>query len=232
MATSAGSRISRFIARVFPRMPDFYGMLNEQCDLAVEAMDALVAAMETGAEEKAQAVVEIEHRADGVKARNIDALHRAFSTPMDREELYRAITGIDHVINYAKSTVREMQDLRVPPDARMLEMSRCLRDGAVALRSGFAKLADDPAAAEPFADAARKAERRTEKVYRRAVAELFEPDPSLRELKEAGPDALPAALTRILDNFRRREIYRHLSNAADRLAHAGDTLHDIVVKNT
>jgi len=30
--------------------------------------------------------------------------------------------------------------------------------------------------------------------------------------------------------LKRREVYRHLSNGADRLARAGQTLHDIVVK--
>ena len=30
--------------------------------------------------------------------------------------------------------------------------------------------------------------------------------------------------------MKRREVYRHLSNGADRLAHAGQTLHDIIVK--
>jgi len=30
--------------------------------------------------------------------------------------------------------------------------------------------------------------------------------------------------------FKKREVYRHLANMADRLARAGDTLHDIVVK--
>jgi len=30
--------------------------------------------------------------------------------------------------------------------------------------------------------------------------------------------------------FKRREIYHHLSNAADRMANCANTLHDIVVK--
>jgi hypothetical protein len=30
--------------------------------------------------------------------------------------------------------------------------------------------------------------------------------------------------------FKRREIYRHLDNAAERVAHCANTLHDIVVK--
>ncbi len=33
-----------------------------------------------------------------------------------------------------------------------------------------------------------------------------------------------------MEAFKRREVYRHMSNAADRLAHAGATLYDIVVK--
>jgi hypothetical protein len=33
-----------------------------------------------------------------------------------------------------------------------------------------------------------------------------------------------------MEVFKRREIYRHLSNAGDRVAHAGECLHDIVVK--
>jgi hypothetical protein len=30
--------------------------------------------------------------------------------------------------------------------------------------------------------------------------------------------------------FKRREVYRHMSNAADRLEHAAGVLHDIVVQ--
>ena len=49
------------------------------------------------------------------------------------------------------------------------------------------------------------------KAYRRGIAELFQGDD-------------------YINMFKRREIYRHLSNAADRVAAAGNTLHDIVVK--
>ena len=54
-------------------------------------------------------------------------------------------------------------------------------------------------------------ERQVEKIYRLALAELFQ-----------GTD--------YINMFKRREIYRHLSNAADRIAHCADTLQDMVVK--
>lgn len=33
-----------------------------------------------------------------------------------------------------------------------------------------------------------------------------------------------------MEIFKKREVYRHISNAADRLAWAGESLRDIVVK--
>lgn len=44
-----------------------------------------------------------------------------------------------------------------------------------------------------------------------------------------GPSG-PATLAQVIDIFKRREIYRHLSNAGDRVAHAGESLQPIIVK--
>ncbi len=246
MSGVSKSVVSRLIDRVFPRMPDFYGLINEQCNLAVEVMSEFVTFMSTGDWEKADRVRELEHRGDELKARNIDVLNKAFSTPMDREDLYRAIITVDHVVNYAKTTVREMELLEVQPDSYTLEMAELLHQGAIALQQGFGKLSTDPASAEEDADAARKAERNTEKIYRKALAELLDLDhyintrdkhsaavPSLEGLLEPlgqHSESVAVAFAFVVDTFKRREVYRHLSNAADRLAHAGEVLHDIIVK--
>ena len=42
MSGNRKSVLTRLVDRVFPRMPDFYSLLNEQCDLAVEAMEVFV----------------------------------------------------------------------------------------------------------------------------------------------------------------------------------------------
>lgn len=234
MSGSSNSVVSRIVDRVFPRMPNFYGLIDEQCDAAVEAMEAFVQFMETGDPEKAVEVRRLEKTGDELKERNGDVLNKAFATPMDREDIYRAIVSIDHIINYAKTTVREMEALELTPDAFTLEFAVALRDGALSLQRGYAKLSTAPAAAEEDAQAVRKAERNAEKIYRRALAELF----STHSL--AGPDVADqspltvaqagVAMNDVVSMFKRREIYRHLSNAADRLARAGENLHDIVVK--
>ena len=67
--------------------------------------------MRTGDPGLAQRVRDLEHEGDDLKSANLDTLNSAFSTPMDREELYRAIATIDHIMNYAKTTIREMDTL-------------------------------------------------------------------------------------------------------------------------
>jgi uncharacterized protein Yka (UPF0111/DUF47 family) len=222
--------IGRVINRVFPRTPNFFDLLGDQCHLAVEAMDAFVRFMETGDAALGLRVREIEHDADRVKDRNMDLLNKAFSTPIDREDLYRAISTIDHIINYAKTTVREMELLGVGPDAFTVEMATFLKDGAESLLAGYQVLARDPAAAEGYAQAARKAERNTEKAYRRALVELFDVESDAARLDRLDGHTGPQALTIVMDVFKRREVYRHLSDAADRVARAGEVLRDIVVK--
>lgn len=230
MSENGSSVMTRIVARVFPRMPNFFELLNDQCDLAVEALNVFVQFMETGSEEFAQRVRDLEHDADKIKDRNMDVLNKAFSTPMDREELYRAISTIDHIINYAKTTVREMEVLGVLPDQYTTEMAGYLRDGAVSLQVGYRKLAGDPGGAESDAQAARKAERNTEKAYRRALADLFDAEAQVALLEEHDGPTGPKALLHVMEVFKKREVYRHLSNAADRVARAGEVLHDIVVK--
>jgi len=212
MNESAPSIVHRILSRVFPKAPDFYQLLAEQADQVAHTVTLLVRFMETADPATAKQIKKDEHAADGLKARNIHTLNEAFYTPVDREDIYRAIMDLDEVVNYCKSTVNEMDVLGVGPDAYTLEMARCLHQGVLALASGFARLKIAPQAAADDADLARKAERRVEKRYRRALADLFQ-----------GED--------YLNMFKRREIYRHLSNAADRMAHCANTLHDIVVKS-
>ena len=205
------SVFKRLFDRVFPTMPDFYGMLIEQCTQVARTTGLLVEFMETGNPKIGSQIRQNEHEADRVKVKNLHTLNESFSTPIDREDLYCAIMDLDDVVNYCKTTVSEMEVLGLSPDKHCLEMAMHMKMGVDALLQGYSKLGKNPQAAAADADLARKAERRVEKNYRKAIAELFQ-----------GED--------YIHMFKRREIYRHLSNGADRMAHCANTLHDIVVK--
>ncbi len=84
----------------------------------------------------------------------------------------------------------------------------------------------DPRLVEEHVARVHKSERRVEKIYRAAFVELFGPD--ARGRMAAEDDAVEA----LLDALRRREVYRHMSNAADRLEAAGRVVLDIAVAST
>jgi uncharacterized protein Yka (UPF0111/DUF47 family) len=209
--TGNKSLLARVFERFFPKMPDFFVLLHEQSRQVEHTVSLLVRYMESGEAEVGQQIRQDEHAADKVKVQNIHTLNEAFSTPIDREDLYRAITHLDEIVNYCKDTVSEMDALGVTPDAFTLQMAQHLHEGTQALRAGFEKLGKRPEESAHDADQARRAERKVEKLYRKALAQLFQGDDYVHM-------------------FKRREIYRHLTNAAERMAHCANTLHDIVVK--
>lgn len=208
---SPPSFLRRLYDRVFPKVPDFFLLLSEQCFQVAHTAGLLIEFMETGDPSVGKQIRQDEHEADRIKVRNLHTLNEAFSTPIDREDIYRAIIDLDEVVNYCKTTVSEMDVLGLVPDKFSLEMALHIKEGVDSLVSGYARLATAPEAAAIDADTARKAERKVEKAYRRAIAALFQGDD-------------------YITMFKRREIYRHLSNAADRMSNAANTLHDIVVK--
>lgn len=230
MSGGSTSIVSRVIDRVLPRMPDFYGFINEQCEQLCQALEVYVEFMETGDAAAGDRVRAMEKEGDELKARHMEILNRAFATPMDREDIYRAIVTLDEILNYAKTTVREVEALQVVPDEHMAEMARLIYEGARALRDGYAMMATNPKGADVHAAAARKSERRTEKVYRAALAELFHAKEHIEALGNKAENAEANAMTYVFEVFKRREIYRHLSNGADRVEHAASVLHDIIVQ--
>jgi len=203
--------LARILDRVFPKVPDFFHMLSEQTIKVAHTVNLLVEYMEHGDPKIAEELKQDVHEADLIKMRNLHELNDAFSTPIDREDIYRSIMTLDDIVMYCKTTVHEMDVLGVTPDDFMRDISHCIKEGVDALTNGFAKLGITPATAALDADTARKAERHAEKLYRKALPILFE-----------GTD--------YINMFKRREIYRHLTNAAEHMALCANRLHDIVVK--
>lgn len=205
------SILHRVLDRIFPKAPDFFGLLSEQAAQVTVTVNLLVDFMATYDEKIGDQIRQNEHAADTVKVNNLHTLNEAFATDIDREDIYRAIMDLDEIVNYCKDCVSEMEALQIAPDKFTYEMATTLRDGCRTLASGFGRLGAQPVSAANDADAARKSGRRMEKLYRRALSELFQGEDYLNMLK-------------------RREIYQHLDRAGGKLEHCANTLHDIVVK--
>lgn len=120
------SIVRRVLERIFPSAPDFYTLLASQAEQVAHTVNLLVDFMESPEAAIAKQIKKDEHTADTVKVENIHTLNEAFSTPIDREDIYRAIMALDEVVNYCKTTVSEMDILGVQPDIYTHEMAVCL----------------------------------------------------------------------------------------------------------
>ena len=215
---------------IVPPMPDFYDLLEAQADNLRDTMAALADYLKTCDAELAATVHERVNKGHTLRDNNLKLLYGSFITPIDREDIYTLSMSIDHILDYLKNTVREVEVLQVKPDDWMQRMIADLSNGAASLALGLARFRAGEAEAVAHTVQTRDAERRVEDLYRDALENMFQGE-EYRQLteSEATPD-VRACLDFVIGRIKRREVYRHLSNAADRLAHAGEALRDVSIK--
>lgn len=193
----------------------FLELLEKQAQFTVDGMETLLQYIRQPDEALARKVTLTEKQADEVRRILIDELNRTFVTPIDREDIFALSLTIDDVLDYAESTIEEMHMLQVKPNDFMERMVSLLTDAAREIYQGVLRLEDHPNVANDHAVRAKALENRMETVYREAIADLF---------------AMPRDIDHVVEMLKLREIYRHLSNAADRGDEAANVLGDIVVK--
>jgi predicted phosphate transport protein (TIGR00153 family) len=195
----------------------FIKMIHDQASLTLEGMDALKAYMAGGDHDAAARLIAKEKEADEARRVLIDEINKTFVTPFDREDIFNLSRAIDDILDYAYSTVNEMEILKVEPTPFMLRIASLLRDAANELLMAVNCLEEHPRVSNDHAQRAKALENRVEDVYREALADLF-----------SGVDDL----AHVVKMLKLREVYRHLSNAADRGDEAANVVADIVVKIT
>jgi uncharacterized protein Yka (UPF0111/DUF47 family) len=185
---------------IFPKGKNFYKMLSDQAFKTLEGIEALGVFVENLSREDAKRVKDIEREADELRRVLVEELNRTYVTPMDREDIYALSRAIDDIVDYANSTVDEMEIYEVGSDQHLREMVNILIKGAREIADAVKTLDTYPHIA-------------MEKAYHSALADLFKKTDTVYMLKM-------------------REIYRHLSNAADRIDEAANIICSIIMKAT
>jgi predicted phosphate transport protein (TIGR00153 family) len=204
--------------RFFKRREDkFSKLIEEQAAHTLDGLKLLVKYLETQDRELAEELALKEKVADEVRRILIDELNRTFVTPFDREDIFALSRSIDDMIDYADSTVSGMVTLNVQPTQYMQRMATLLKDAAYELYQAVLRLQKHPNVAINHTQRAKALENRVEEIYREALAELF-----------SGPEDIH----HVVEMLKLREVYRHLSNAADRGDEAANIIAGAVVKIT
>lgn len=199
--------------KIFTKPKNFFQMLNDQAKQTEVGIHLLFDFINSPSEETGRRVAEAEDKADELRRILVEALNESFVTPIDREDIFAVSRAIDDMIDYAKSTVEEMILFKVDTNQYLKKIAQALCTVAEQVYQAVSQLRANPQAASQHLIKAKKIENLVEHIYREALVDLFQ-----------NPD--------VITILKLREIYRHLSNAADRGDEAANIIGDILVKIT
>lgn len=196
--------------RMFPPKYDFFDLLGRQARSNALGISALGDWLNSGENSHALVLEQCAGEADEVRLSLEADLVNAFSTPIDRGDLYRLSVDMDKVIEYAHSTLLAMKDFGVEPDSVIGEMVGQLKAGADLFLEAVTSLKNTPAQSEQMIPDMRRTHASVEQLYRDAMAALFTCGDPIHALKL-------------------REVYHHIKDASSNLDYSVDTLHSIIV---
>lgn len=197
----------------FKKKPDFYALLMNQSEKVLEGVKALKEYATNQCPDCAETVKSLEKEADEHRRIIIAELNRTFATPIDREDIFQLSRALDDVMDYADNTVIELTAYELSADEHIRRMIDIMIRAYQELVQAIKYLKEYPNIANDHAVRAKKLENDMEQAYHGALSDLFKGTDPIYMLKM-------------------REVYRHLSNCADRGDEAANIILSIVMKST
>jgi predicted phosphate transport protein (TIGR00153 family) len=102
--------------RLLPHDASFFTHFEAQGKKTVEGCRALqeMISEPTGLEAKAERVKRIEHECDDITHAVVEALHKTFITPLDRNDIYRLITKMDDIMDLVEAVADRLALYDIP----------------------------------------------------------------------------------------------------------------------
>lgn len=199
------------LSKIIGKKVDFYSILNDQSAYIVDSIDALKAYVNTRDAKYSEKVKEIEKNADLKRSELVQGLNKTFITPFDREDIYMLSKSLDDVLDYYKSTINEMEIYKINYSSELVIFIQILQEGSIDIKRSVQLMKTDSENSVQNAMKAKKSENKIEKLYRQSIAMLLESE----DIKYI---------------IKMRELYRHLSNCADRIDNTADIICNILMK--
>ncbi len=191
----------------------FLSLLDRHAEILTQVAQTFRRYVTEGTPSLSDDIDRLEKEADTCLRELTSALRDAFITPIDRQDIYNLGEAIDDMIDYLNNAAREISIFNVSSTDHMRAIAGILEEASLAIAAGVKAVRTNPQEAWIKAGQAQHAENEIEGRYRTALAELFN-----------GTD-----MSQI---FKLREVYRHLSNSADRADAIGRLIGKIVVKTS
>ncbi len=204
--------------RLLPRETSFFDFFDRHAEKTVEGCKEFLSLATTSAniQAKAKRIKEIEHETDVITHHCVEALHKTFITPIERDDIYRLITKMDDIMDYVEAASERIALYELAPmTPECRDLGDVLVRSAEAVQRAVAGLRD-----MKHADAVIKRcievnrlENEADAILRSAVAKLFK--------EEKDPITV----------IKWKEIYENLEAATDRCEDVANIIEGVVLEH-
>ena len=204
--------------RFLPRETSFFDFFEQHAALTIEGSKEFLTLVTTGTNiaTRCRRISDIEHETDTITHRCVEALHKTFITPIDRDSIHRLITRMDDVMDFVEAAAErlDLYELTVMTgDVRDLAdvLHRSAQQVEAAVR-GLRTLRDPQATLKLCIDINRL-ENEADAILRRSVARLFK--------EEKDPIFV----------IKWKEVYENLESATDRCEDVANIIEGVILEH-
>jgi predicted phosphate transport protein (TIGR00153 family) len=204
--------------RLMPKEGKFFDLFNEHAELCIKGAKEMVALMTNfdDLEIRVHAIESIEKQADKVTHATLDALHKTFITPLDRDDIHQLISRMDDILDLLEDAAQtiSLYDIKaITPEAKRLA-ELCLActekvKAAVVLLHNM----DNSREILEICKEIDRLESDADHVMRAAMSKLFREEPDVRNL------------------IKLKAIYELLETVTDRCEDVANIIEGIIVEN-
>lgn len=206
------------LKRLLPRETNFFEYFERHAATTVQGCRELLDLATTGDDFPARAarIKDIEHQADSITHDCVEALHKTFITPIDRDQIHMLISRMDDIMDHVEMVAEQCVLYNIDhmtQDAR--ELAQVLVQATEHIEGAVRGLRDMKHAGDITERCieVNRLENQGDELLRRAVARLFD--------DEKDPVAI----------IKWKEIYENLEIATDRCEDVANIIEGIVLEN-
>src|SRR6185369_1903953 len=205
--------------RILPHDVSFFQFFEQQGKKTVEGCRAFLEMIENPVDldAKAERIKQIEHECDEITHAVVEALHKTFITPIDRNDIYRLITKMDDIMDLVEAAADRVALYDIPKTTKEAgDLARSLVASAEHVLGAVSSIRDlgRPNGILQHCVEINRLENVADTILRSALARLF------REEKD------PIAV------IKWKEIYETLESATDRCEDVANIIEGVVLENS
>jgi predicted phosphate transport protein (TIGR00153 family) len=209
---------------LLPKNLEFFDCFEKAAEKSVRSAELLSAFAKEPRKNRllAEAIHEVEHDCDKITHETLDRLEQTYITPIDRDDIYRMITGIDNVVDTIDAVAQRVMCYKIEEATNdfkdqcdvLVRACRTLRDAVHGLRSiADRKMRKTETSLDQLIIAVHQAEEEGDRIHHHFLGQLF----------ESGLDAYQV--------IKWKELYELVEQAIDYCDDAACLIHSILLKN-